>query len=70
MRAQAAFRYAFERWLQSAYTFQAASDLEVDRRTGGYINPHVNLAWTAFKAGRSYIGPKLDVPAGTPANVS
>ena len=56
MQAAARFRFAFERWLQSAYQYPAAKDLDQDARTGGYINPHVMLAWQAWSAGRAYIG--------------
>jgi hypothetical protein len=68
MRNLAMLRYAFERWLESAYNL---TDTDRDRATGEYSNPHTALAFAAFKAGRAYIGPKAeDVPAGTQANAS
>lgn len=69
MRRAAAFRYAFERWLASAYQVPTASDCVRDTRNDGYINPHVNLAWTAWKAGRAYIGPVDDAVPALPSAV-
>jgi len=68
MRNLVMLRYAFERWLESAYNM---TDTARDRTTGEYSNPHTQLAYAAFKAGRAYIGPRVeDVPAGTQANAS
>lgn len=57
MRNLAMFRYAFERWLESAYNL---TDTARDRTTGEYTNPHTQLAYAAFKAGRAYIGPQAE----------
>lgn len=61
MRNLVMLRYAFERWLDSAYNM---TDVDRNRETGEYTNPHTQLAYASFKAGRAYIGPQAEeVPA-------
>lgn len=59
MRRAAAFRFAFERWLDSAYNM---TDVDRNRESGEYTNPHTQLAYASFKAGRAYIGPQAEAP--------